>query len=602
MNIPRRPIAGLRILVVEDEALIAEEICSRLNLAGCDVVGTADSGKGAVESAMTLFPDLILMDIRLKGEMDGIEAAELIHKAYRVPIVYLTAHSDEGTLRRAKSSPIAGFVLKPFHIRNLLVAIEVAIHRFEMERQLESSQLTYAAVLGSVSDGVVAADTDGAVVFMNSMAETLTGWSISEAHGRPWSEVVRFADSGGAVGKERFVERVLASQVPVELDSDEHVLNRQGERTPIDGVIAPIVDGLGCLLGATITLRDTSEMRRAYADLEAIARQFRAVVDTAVDGVVLVDRDGAIRMFNPAMVRLFGYAPEAMDKLMIGALVDWSPRVSGGLLQTELPERSTSPLLVKSYPTRGRRISGATFPVELSIGESHHAGQSVYVCVVHDQTDRQAMQAELLAAIGCEQRRLADDLHNRLGQELDGLALLIEAIARAARSSQIPDPTDMERLQDIVRHAVRSCRSISRGLAPVSESQGGLLSGLRELVAGLSAVTGPRIDLQTIEHSKLGLTPVVTDHLYHIAQEALANALSSANASTITVTLDVEPDNVRLEVTDNGSGTGASPARTAKGSELRAMKYRASAIGARLQIKPLGPSGTCVICECPQAA
>jgi len=166
MSTAHQSIAGLRVLVAEDEGLIAEAICDRLTEAGCEVVATADTGVGAVEAALALRPDLILMDVRLKGDMDGIRASELVNEKMRVPVVYLTGHSDQKTLQRAKAASAYGYVLKPFHIRNLIVTIEVAVDRFEMERRLEDSQLTYATILGSIADGVIAVDTQGCVRFL----------------------------------------------------------------------------------------------------------------------------------------------------------------------------------------------------------------------------------------------------------------------------------------------------------------------------------------------------------------------------------------------------------------------------------------------------
>jgi AmiR/NasT family two-component response regulator len=91
---------------------------------------------------------------------------ELVNEKMRVPVVYLTGDSDQKTLQRAKAASAYGYVLKPFHIRNLIVTIEVAVDRFEMERRLEDSQLTYATILGSIADGVIAVDTQGCVRFL----------------------------------------------------------------------------------------------------------------------------------------------------------------------------------------------------------------------------------------------------------------------------------------------------------------------------------------------------------------------------------------------------------------------------------------------------
>ncbi|HXR23747.1 MAG TPA: response regulator [Candidatus Binataceae bacterium] len=103
-------IVGLRILVVEDEALIAESISTGLTRAGCNIVAAVDTGAAAIEAATELRPDLVLMDIHLKGEMDGIEAASVITERLRVPVVYLTAHSDRATLQRATAAQMSSLI------------------------------------------------------------------------------------------------------------------------------------------------------------------------------------------------------------------------------------------------------------------------------------------------------------------------------------------------------------------------------------------------------------------------------------------------------------------------------------------------------------
>jgi len=130
------PSSGPRILIVEDEALIAEEIADRLGRLGFQIVGQADSADRAIQLAEQVRPDLVLMDIRLKGEKDGVEAAEVISQRLDIAVVFLTAHADEPTFQRAKGTAPFGYVLKPFHERELVVAIEIAIHRHTLERRL----------------------------------------------------------------------------------------------------------------------------------------------------------------------------------------------------------------------------------------------------------------------------------------------------------------------------------------------------------------------------------------------------------------------------------------------------------------------------------
>lgn len=588
-------MAGLRILIVEDEALIVEEMADRLTRAGCEIVATTDNGEAAIEAAIALRPDLILMDVRLKGDMDGIHASEQIQRQLSVPIVYLTAHSDHGTLQRVKASGASGYIQKPFHIRNLISAIDVAVHRFTMEQQLEESLLTYATILVSSSDAVIATDMKGRVRFMNPAAERLTGWAIRDAQGQPSSAVLRFAPTGGEVPEDHPVERVLASWATVTLGADEYLVSRYGVHVPVDGGISAVIDNLGRLVGATITLRDATDARNATARLKAAAEQLRAVVDTAVDGVMLLNATGNILMFNAACLRLFGYTPIEMAGCAISTLMP-------DMLPDDLDRPNTDALvMITARPSSGRRKDGSTFPAELSLGEASRVGDSVFVSVIRDVSERKELEAALIDAIAREQRRFGEDLHDGLGQELTGLSLLLSAFARSVRHGETLEVTDLEHAHEVAQHALQSCRSIARGLSPVTEAQGGLVAGLRDLVARLKTESGPTLDFKSIGITRLGLSPAASDHLFRIAQEALTNALRHAHANSIKVTLDIERTSVRLEICDDGEGLTV-PEFSAAGLGLRTMRYRASLVGATFQITRFDDTGTCVVCECPQAA
>jgi hypothetical protein len=262
---------------------------------------------------------------------------------------------------------------------------------------------------------------------------------------------------------------------------------------------------------------------------------------------------------------------------------------------------SRRPVVVTARATICRRRDGSTFPAEISIGEAHYPGQPVFVGVIHDVSERKDLEAALLDAVGREQRRFGTDLHDGLGQELTGLSLLLAAIASTARATRSPHTADLERACEVVRHALQSCQTIARGLSPIGTIQGGLISALRDLVSRLNAPSGPTVDISVSEVSRLGLSQAATDHVYRIAQEALANALKHAHAKSIKVTLDVEPERVRLQICDDGQGL-KDVGSSAPGLGLRTMQYRASMIGARFEIAPLGPRGTRIICDCPQAA
>jgi len=185
-----------RLLVVEDERIVALGLQAQLEGLGYEVAALAASGEDAFARAEQVRPDLVLMDIHLEGEMDGVEAARLIRGRLHVPVVYLTAYSDREIVERAKLTEPLGYVLKPFEERELAVVIEMALYRHRMERKLLAQKRLLAATLRSIGDGVIATNGRGQVRFLNPAAEKMTGWGQEEARGRSLDEVVALVKDG----------------------------------------------------------------------------------------------------------------------------------------------------------------------------------------------------------------------------------------------------------------------------------------------------------------------------------------------------------------------------------------------------------------------
>jgi two-component system, cell cycle sensor histidine kinase and response regulator CckA len=249
------------ILICEDEAIVAMDIQMRLKEAGYSVCGLAPSGEAAIRKATEMRPDLVLMDIRLKGTMDGVDAARQIRARLDVPVVYLTAFADDNTLQRAKLTEPYGYIIKPFEERDLHTSVEIALYKHKMEKKLKESEQWLATTLRSIGEAVIATDVESRVRFMNPVAEALVGWSLQEALHRDISEVFQANVRPTATSQNVMIKM---GREGVRIGEDRAMLvTKDGTEVPISGTGAPIRDDRGRILGLIIVFRDVTEEQKA---------------------------------------------------------------------------------------------------------------------------------------------------------------------------------------------------------------------------------------------------------------------------------------------------------------------------------------------------
>lgn len=293
--------APARILIVEDEAVVALDLKTQLEEQGYAIVGVAESGERALALARVSPPDLTLMDVRLKGKMDGIEAASVMARELKAPVIFLTSFSDSQTVQRAAETGPYGYLTKPFEFKELRAAIEVALYKSRMERRLRESERWFTSTLRCVQDGVLITDIAGRVRFMNPTAESLTGWSLNEATGHPIGDLLRFS---GEADLRSSAERALDEDRVIGVTHARRLCARDGHEVPVDESAAPIDDDTGQRLGAAVVLRDVTERLRHEDRLRASEQRFRSAFDHAPLGMALVSLDGGFIQVNDALCRL----------------------------------------------------------------------------------------------------------------------------------------------------------------------------------------------------------------------------------------------------------------------------------------------------------
>ncbi len=268
-------MASKRILIVEDDGIVALDIKNSLLSLGYGVCGMAVSSDEAISQVAEAQPDLVLMDIVLKGKGDGVQAAEQIRSLFDLPVVYLTAHSDEATLARAKITEPFGYVLKPYDDRDLRTTIEMALHKHGLEKRLKDSERWLAATLTSIGDAVIATDADGHIKFMNPVAEALTGWAQAQALGQPLTVVFNILNEETHQAVENPATRAIREGVVIGLANHSLLVARDGREFPVADSAAPIRDDKGQLTGVVLVFRDVTERQRAEEALRASEERYR---------------------------------------------------------------------------------------------------------------------------------------------------------------------------------------------------------------------------------------------------------------------------------------------------------------------------------------
>lgn len=225
------------IIIVEDEGLIAADLQGRLERAGYRVPAVAGTARQALEAIRQKSPDLILMDIRLQGDTDGIQVAEQVRREFDIPVVYLTAFEDRNTLERASQTQAFGYIKKPIDSASLQGSIEMAISKHRHERNLREQRDWFSSSFAALPDAVVVADMLGRIRYVNPVAEQLLGCGEADSLGKPFTELLRFKHQNGEPVDD-LLPVVILSGGPVALPPNIW-LEGGGRRYPVEGSLAP---------------------------------------------------------------------------------------------------------------------------------------------------------------------------------------------------------------------------------------------------------------------------------------------------------------------------------------------------------------------------
>ena len=361
---------------------------------------------------------------------------------------------------------------------------------------------------------------------------------------------------------------------------------RDGAYYWVDTTIVPFLNEEGKPRQYIAIRADITDRKRAEEELRESEQRMRAILETAVEGIITIAEHGIVELLNPAACRIFGYQPEEV----IGRNVK--------MLMPSPYRDSQAQMIGIGREVVGQRKDGSLFPMELSVGEVRLGDRRLFTELVRDISERRQLEQAVAAAAEQERARIARDLHDGLGQQLGGLLFLMNGLSRDLQAANAPQFETASQLCKELATALAQARNLSHELFAVPPGQDGLTQALENLAERVGTERGI-VCAFACETPVLVHNQAIASHLYRVAQEAVHNAIKHSRATRIEIELARQAADVELRVGDNGIGFPAE--RNSRGLGLHTMEQRARLIGGRLIVQTPSDGGVEIICTVPKA-
>jgi PAS domain S-box-containing protein len=467
------------------------------------------------------------------------------------------------------------------------VALDIS-EQARSQEALRASQEMLQIIAAGTGDWLILVDNERRVQFINRGIRSYTRDGII---GQRLDEIAVAEDRPSILAALR---QVLETGEPVDMQLAGTGPDNVGRF--FDARIRAVRSSTG-VTGAVINITEITDRQAAMHLRETQARMFELLHE----GVVVIDIDNRIRMANPAFERMFGFAPGTAVEMSIDDLIAQPPGTRRGRLDPQLLGAGGDATRPTPVEFKCRRRDGSTFDAAFVATLTHVDGETHRLAVITDVTERRRLEREILEIAGREQLRIGSDLHDGLGQDLTGVALMLRSVVAQLRKENSSARADLEDIISLVNGAIESTRAMARGLAPVGADRGGLIAGLQSMAVRGMERYGVRAQFNTSLKEPLTLDDGAATHLYRIAQEAFTNAIRHGRVTQVTIELATAEGTLTLSIEDNGRGFDERNA-TSNGMGMKLMRYRAQMLGGDVTIANCKAGGVIVRCTCPHRA
>jgi PAS domain S-box-containing protein len=612
-----------RILIAEDETIVALDIKRRLINLGHDVVGVVATADACIREAIASKPDLILMDIILKGKSDGIVAAEEIKANLSIPIVFLTAHSDDNTIQRAKLTEPYGYIIKPFEVKDLQSTIEIALYKSRMETKLSESEIKYRTLFLTAKDAALTLDENGLITSCNNKTMQMFNYEEWELNGESVKKILpdvfinhlaegvkRFMEAGKYVSSDTIeltAKKKNGIGFPVEFSFSQWNANKKNHFTLIIRDITKRKEDETALLKA----HDELEMRVAERTAE-----LRSLIAQSSIAIANFNTHGEALYVNKAWENIWQLKLQDIEQINYNLFTDKTMQRYGymekikGLLENG-DSFKTKPLYFDPMEYLNIKRNDGVLLVFHFYGVVNDKGKVFRIInMVEDITDKMKTEEanlELMESkIGSsliiekleeERGRISRELHDGIGQLISAVKLNIEVFEKTSGGDFPP----LGKIKDLLTQAGRDLKDIIYALHPAFLDNYGLVPALKVLCAEVMESSNIKTKLNANEING-DMDPKIKLYLYRIVQEALNNAVKHSQATEAEVNVFLGGDNLEISIKDNGIGfdlDGASNAKSRKAFGLISIKERVSMLGGNVQFDSRSGNGTEITIDIP---
>jgi diguanylate cyclase (GGDEF)-like protein/PAS domain S-box-containing protein len=277
-----------KILVVEDEKKLSSNIRKNLQKLGYSVSEITGSSEEVIRKVVEVHPNLVLIDIRLPGKINGLQLANIIHNNFHIPIVYLTDSSGYKILQNNQLNHPFSYLIKPSIESDLNFVIEMALYKHQSEKRLQEEKQRLTTIINSMGHAVIVTYTNGCIQMMNRIAEVITGWKHNQAFGKDLVEVMRLIDQDVAEPIGNVATDAIEAGEVLSLPDNCILITKDGQEIPIADNVAPIRDQNGNITGAVLVFQDITKRKQTEAEL--IRNAFYDGLTALPNRVLFLDR------------------------------------------------------------------------------------------------------------------------------------------------------------------------------------------------------------------------------------------------------------------------------------------------------------------------